>query len=201
MVIYVGLPKLIYPSNKHAIYHPKMADMVFPSSPLLRNLASENCFFTITETTKLSNMQKNVLTEWITKPVNSNHPVFEAASYLSSVESEYESDYYSPSKTQNIKGLGAPAELRYDDENDIDFMPATEEHPLADKKKKKKKKKEKKRFSLKKRKQKQYTAFDNDPDLITMDEPRTDDGQNDFELDMYRHSGIAMETNNSSIML
>ena len=196
MVIYVGLPKSIYPSNKHAIYHPKMEEMVFPSSPLLRHLASENCFFTITESTKLSTMQKNVLTEWITKPVNSNHPVFEAANYLSSMESEYESDYYSPSKKQNA----APAVLQYSAENDVDFVPATEDHPLADKKKKKKKKKEKKRFSFRKRKQEQYNN-DNDPDLITMDEPQSDDRQNSFELDMYRHGGVAMETNNSSIML
>ena len=201
MVIYVGLPKSIYPSNKHAIYHPKMEEMVFPSSPLLRHLASENCFFTITESTKLSTMQQNVLTEWITKPVNANHPVFEAANYLSSMESEYESDYYSPSKKQNLNGAAAPAMLDYDDENNIDFVPATEDHPLADKKKKKKKKKEKKRFSFRKRKQEQYTAFDKDPDLITMDEPQSDDRQNELELDMYRHGGIAMETNNSSIML
>ena len=192
MVIYVGLPKSIYPSNKHAIYHPKMEEMVFPTSSLLRHLASENCFFTITDSTKLSSMQKNVLSEWITKPVNSNHPVFESASYLSSMESEYESDY----APQNANGA-SPATLRYNVENEVDFMPATEQHPLADKKKKKKKKKEKKKFSFRKRKQEDYMAFDNDPDLITMDEPQNDDQQNSFELDMYRQSGIAVETSSS----
>lgn len=196
MVIYAGLPKSIYPSNKHAVYHPKMEDMVFPASPLLRHLASENCFFTITGTTKLSTMQRNVLCEWITKPVDSRHPVFEAADYLSSVESEYESDYH-PNKKQSENS--PPAVLSYANEDDVEFRPATEEHPMADKKKKKKKKKEKQRFSFRKRKQDQYSAFDDDPDLIDMNEMDGDEKQNSFELDMYRESGIAMETN-SSIM-
>ena len=193
MVIYVGLPKSIYPSNKHAVYHPKMEEMVFPTSPLLRHLASENCFFTITDSTKLSSMQKNILSEWITKPVGSNHPVFEAASYLSSVESEYESDY-SPKKSYSTT---TPAVLHFDDE-EVNFMPATEEHPLADKKKKKKKKKEKKKYSFRKRKQEHNNAaFEEDPDLIMLDDPQNDDQHSSFELDMYRQSGVAMETASS----
>ena len=40
-------------------------------------------------------------------------------------------------------------------------------------------------------------AFNSDPDLIIMDEPQNDDQQNSFELDMYRQSGIAVETSSS----
>ncbi len=201
MLIYVGLPKAIYPASKHAIYHPKMEEMVFPTSPLLRHLASENCFFTVTATTKLSNMQRNVLSEWITNPVGTNHPVFETANQLSSVESEYESDF-SASTTRTLDsatGSPVPATLSFSNEREVDFTAATEEHPLADRKKKRKKK-EKKRFSFgRKRPEVEYRSFDNDPDLITLNDSPSEDRHTSFELDMYRESGVA-EEGSSSIM-
>ncbi len=207
MVIYVSLPKAIYPPNKHAVYHPKMEEMVFPSSPILRHLANENCFFTISGGTKLSTMQKNVLHEWITKPVNSSHPVFEAASYLSSMESELENDVTSDvtsslSLRDDSDGAVArqPASLRFLDESG---EMAREEHTLADKKKKKKKKREKKKFSFRERRQQGFASFDNEPDLINLDEvvPSASgtQGANNLDVD-FKESGFMQAETSSSLM-
>ena len=140
MLIYLGLPRSIYQPMRHIVYHPKMADMVFPSQPLLRDLAAENCLITVTEGSDLNNMQKNVLREWITKEVGTGHPIYKTADYLSSVEmslseAEWEHGYVSK-KTYYCP----PMDSSVHDPLGPDFRPATEEHPLADKRKKKRRK-------------------------------------------------------------
>ena len=84
LVIYTGLPKTLYQPMRHIVYHPKLEEIVFPNQPLLKHLASENCFVTVCEGSDLTKMQQNVIREWLEKPVNANHPVFEAANTMSS---------------------------------------------------------------------------------------------------------------------
>lgn len=143
MIIYVGLPRSIYKPMRHMVYHPKMADTLFPNQPILRNLAADNAFITVTENSDLTNMQKNVIREWLSKPVKSDHPVYKVAEYLSSVELSMSNNGYG-SRNQRIQYYKPPSNSRdldpYSFEPDVDFQPATEEHPLADKKKKKKRK-------------------------------------------------------------
>ncbi len=178
MLIYVGLPRAIYTPVKHAIYHPKVEEMVFPSQPLLRHIANENCFLTVCEDSDLSSIQKNVLKEWISRPVGSDHPVYQAADYLSSVDLSY-SDVDSASQDENPK------------KKNNDFKPATEEHPLADKKKKKKKRKI---FGFKNPKRK-----DSKPGYAKMEvnlgplEEACEDGDSSIEMNMYRNTEQAME--------
>jgi len=106
LVIYTGLPKSLYQPMRHIVYHPKLEEIVFPNQPLLKHLASDNCLLTVCEGSDLTNMQQNVIKEWLEKPVAANHPVFEAANSMStanelspnegSLESE---DSYSDLKT------------------------------------------------------------------------------------------------------
>ena len=93
---------------RHIVYHPKLEEIVFPNQPLLKHLASENCLLTVCEGSDLTNMQQNVIREWLEKPVNENHPVFHAANSMSSeneanetrIEMSMESeDSYSDLKT------------------------------------------------------------------------------------------------------
>ena len=76
MLVYVDIPKVLYSPMKHIIYHPRMIDLVFPEQTIVRELAEQNCFITVVEGCKFSSMQKNVLKEWLKKPVSSNHPVY-----------------------------------------------------------------------------------------------------------------------------
>lgn len=82
MVVYMGLPRSIYPPFRHMVYHPKMVDILFPTQPLLREWAESNSFITVTESSDLTNMQKNVLREWIRKPVNRSHKVYKRVESL-----------------------------------------------------------------------------------------------------------------------
>ena len=136
MLIYVGLPPVIYPVMKHMVYHPRMIDIVFPSQPILREFAEENCLVTTVGDKDFTNMQKNVIREWIQKPIKKNHPVYEHAAYLSRSQSRQSFDdaiWWSETELyQRNWGGNSEVENRY--------VSATEEHPLASKKKKKKSK-------------------------------------------------------------
>ena len=135
MIIYTGLPKLLYPQIRNIIYHPKVCDTLFRTQPLLQELASNNCFLTITQDCKMTSMQKNLLQEWLSKPVGTEHPVYKTADHLQSLsDAEYGSsgDFNSSYKTWIDDEMGNSR-----------FVPATEFHPLADKKKKRREKKKK----------------------------------------------------------
>ena len=43
MLVYLGLPRAIYPPLKHMVYHPRMIDLVFPRQTIVRQLAEDNC--------------------------------------------------------------------------------------------------------------------------------------------------------------
>ena len=151
------------------MYHPKLAEMVFPSQPLLRTLAADNCLVTLTEGADLSNMQKNVIREWLNKPVNSDHPVYKVANYLSSVELTRSGKFNfnqeaTPKMTYYKPSTSSADHDFYDMEPDTNFQYATEEHPLADKKKKKRKKDKKEKKDKKDKKSKSKPT----PDLGTL---------------------------------
>ena len=78
-LIYLGLPRVLYPPMKHIIYHPRMIDLVFPEQTIVRELAEENRFVSIVDGCKFSEMQRNVLKEWLLKPVSSSHAVYKNA--------------------------------------------------------------------------------------------------------------------------
>jgi len=80
MLIYMELPRSLYGHMKNVIYHPKIADIVFPEEPILQYLANDNRFITVCEGKSLSTMQRNVIEEWLATPVDASHPVYETAS-------------------------------------------------------------------------------------------------------------------------
>ncbi|ELU18809.1 hypothetical protein CAPTEDRAFT_210277 [Capitella teleta] len=126
MVIYTRIPSSVYPPFRHMVYHPKMVDILFPTQPLLREWAENNNFITVTENSELTNMQKNVLREWIRKPINRNHNVYKRVEVLTSAEWCYGQADDKPDK---------PAFNR------SKSMPAKSKEPVEDRRKKKKKKK------------------------------------------------------------
>lgn len=94
MVVYVGIPRSVYPPFRHMVYHPKMVDILFPSQPILREWAETNSFITVCEDSDLTNMQKNVLKEWMKRPVDRSHQIYKSAENLSSSEWTYgEADF------------------------------------------------------------------------------------------------------------
>ena len=130
----MGLPKLLYPQIRNIIYHPKICDTLFTTQPLLQELASDNCFLTITQDCKLTSMQKNLLQEWLSKPVGKEHPVYKTADYLQSLS---DAEYGTSGEMDSYR-------MWVDDEmGNSRYVPSSEYHPLADKKKKRKQKKRK----------------------------------------------------------
>ena len=93
MIIYMGLPKLLYPYIHNIIYHPKVCDTMFPQQHVIHELAINNCFLTITEGTKLTYMQTNLLQLWLSNPVSNKHPVYQTADRLQSLN-DGEIDFY-----------------------------------------------------------------------------------------------------------
>jgi len=113
LIIYMDLPRCLYPPNKRSIYHEKVAELLFPGQPLLKELALENQLITVTEhdppsavkhstSYGLNQLQRNVIREWLEHPVMSDHVVFRAAAnYLSHSlqwQSSVEERYYSESE-------------------------------------------------------------------------------------------------------
>lgn len=142
LVVYMGLPRVVYKPIRHMVYHPKMTDSVFPYQPVLKELAAENCLVTQVENSDFTNMQKNVIREWMIKPVGTSHPIYQAAEYLSAVEcSLTDVEFWNEGELSAIKkgGFHTDGEVQHA-HNDV-FVPATEEHPILDSKKNKKKKK------------------------------------------------------------
>jgi hypothetical protein len=86
----MNLPRCLYPPNKCFIYHEKVGQLLFPEQPLLKELALENELVTVTESdpsfssaakssTGLNHVQRNVIREWLERPVRADHGVYRAA--------------------------------------------------------------------------------------------------------------------------
>ena len=134
MIIYMGLPTLIYPQVRNIVYHPKVSETIFPSQPILQQLASDNCFLTITENNRLTSMQKNLLREWLSKPVRDQHPVFKTAEHLQSLS---DAEYGTSGDFDGITWID-------DEVGNSSYVP---EYRAADNKKRKREKKQKKQKS------------------------------------------------------
>jgi len=171
MLVYTNLPHSIYPPMSRVIYHPKMEEMVFPCQTVLRHLANENCFITISDSCDLNDLQKNVLREWLIRPIDKSHPVYSAADHMYNVESG-----------QHAKMLAARASIAQTaavvDVSDagVECAPAEEEHPIADKKKRKKHK-----FGFKSIKRRFHESRRSREGLAPVQEGAEDD----LEMDMY----------------
>ena len=181
-MVYLGLPRVVYKPIRHMIYHPKMTDSVFPYQPVLKELAHENCLVTLVEKMELTNMQKNVLREWMTKPVGTSHPIYQAAEYLSAVEFPItDTEYWQEGEHSVVKQRGFHTDGEVLEQNGAaSFVPATEEHPILDSKKSKKKKKK-----LKKRRE--VSEWDKKSvDFTVMNEGYNDrDVDGNLELELY----------------
>ncbi len=97
MIVYVGLPRSVYPPIRHMVYHPRLIDLVFPTQPLLRQLAEQNELVTLVENSDFGHMQKNVMREWMQRPVTTSHQVFRVAASMSTAEMS-EADFWSESE-------------------------------------------------------------------------------------------------------
>ncbi len=166
-MVYVDLPRVIYPPVKHMVYHPKMAELLFPSQPILRSLASEHSLITVVEKTELTRMQKNVIREWLARPVERNHPVYGVAEQLkaSSVPSDLE--YWSETELYS-----------HDDETVREvsrskYLSACDDHSEENKRQHKKKKRPKKQGDKKEPSPAQATD-DGVPDLIDFGDSQDD---------------------------
>jgi len=94
MIIYVGLPRSVYPPMRHIVYHPRLNDLVFPTQPLLGQIAEQNELVTLVENSDFGHMQKNVIREWMLRPVTRDHRVFHVAESLSTAEMS-DADFWS----------------------------------------------------------------------------------------------------------
>jgi hypothetical protein len=89
LIIYIDLPRAIYQPNKSFAYHQRIAELLFPNQPVLEALAIDNSLITVTENTGLNHIQRNIIREWMTKPIGADHRIYRAAAdYLSEAESQ-----------------------------------------------------------------------------------------------------------------
>ena len=137
LVIYYGLPRAVYPPMRHMVYHPRMAQLLFPTHPTLRSLAESYSLITITEKTNLTSMQKNVIREWLIQPVDENHSIYDKAHEMlkyafNASEIMSETEVYHYQKPMPYYGKSQ-------------YLSATEEHHLVDSMEKKRKKKKSKK--------------------------------------------------------
>lgn len=138
LVIYAGLPRAVYPPMRHMVYHPRMAQLLFSTHPTLRSLAETYSLITITEKTNLTSMQKNVIREWLTQPVEANHSVYDKAHEmlkyaLNASEIMSETEVYHYQKPLPYYGK-------------TQYLSATEEHASVDSIEKKRKRKKSKKL-------------------------------------------------------
>lgn len=89
LLVCVDLPRIVYPPNKSFIFHHRVAELLFGDQPTLQTLALENALITVTAGTGLNHIQRNVVREWLSRPVRRDHKVYRAAAqYLSEAETE-----------------------------------------------------------------------------------------------------------------
>jgi len=87
LLVCVDLPRIIYPPNKSFIFHRRVADLLFGDQPVLQTLALENALITVSTGTGLNHIQRNVVREWLSRPVGPDHRVYQAAAeYLTEAE-------------------------------------------------------------------------------------------------------------------
>ena len=79
LLVCVDLPRVVYPPNRSFIFHHRVADLLFADQPRLQTLALDNALVTVTEGTGLNHVQRNVVREWLSRPVRRDHPVYRVA--------------------------------------------------------------------------------------------------------------------------
>lgn len=79
LVVYLDLPRVIYAPTKDHIYHPRVAELLFPSQPRVDALS--RCFglITVVEGSDFNSRQRNLLRHWVTRPVSAGHRVYRTA--------------------------------------------------------------------------------------------------------------------------
>lgn len=128
--MYLDLPGLIYPPAKNYIYHPRIADLLFPTQPLLQSLAMAGSLVTVTQKSDFNTLQRNVIREWATGRVSKDHRIFRSAENLLSEYSLSEAEWWSEGEALNARVVDR------DGARNRGFVSATEEHPVADRKSK-----------------------------------------------------------------
>lgn len=167
------------------VYHPRLIDLVFPNSSILRRLAEEHSLITTVDGSSLNSMQKNLIKEWLQKPVYAGHPVFHGATKLF--------DRHFPVWMKDDTEFWSETEVdRWRDESDSSstneqhYRSAVEEHPIADRKKKSKRK----LFRLKDR-LKRKTNYKR---LEDVDEGPASNSAEQVEMNMYgQHSSFGAD--------
>lgn len=88
MLIYLDLPKLVYPINTRNLYHVRLEQLVFPEQTIVKNLAGHGLLLTLTENSrKLNQVQEQRLLEWLLSPVDPmTHPVFKACALFNALQ-------------------------------------------------------------------------------------------------------------------
>ena len=89
LLVCVDLPRVVYPPNRSFIFHQRVAELLFADQPTLQTLALDNALITVTAGTGLNHIQRNVVREWLSRPVRRDHKVYRAAARcLSDAEAE-----------------------------------------------------------------------------------------------------------------
>ena len=97
LLVCVDLPRVIYPPNRSFIFHNRVAELLFRDQPILQTLALENALITVTVGTGLNHIQRNVIREWLSRPVTPDHRVYLAATeYLTEAETDAAADWSEP---------------------------------------------------------------------------------------------------------
>lgn len=131
LVIYLDLPRVVYPTAKNYIYHPRIADLLFPTQPLLQSLAMNQALVTVTQQSDFNTLQRNVIREWATRRIPNDHRIFRSAESLwSESNSLSEADWWSEGEVLSSRVVDSGGTTNRG------FVSATEEHPVADRKSK-----------------------------------------------------------------
>jgi len=113
LLVCVDLPRVIYPPNRSFVFHQKVSGLLFRDQPILQSLALENALITVTAGTGLNHIQRNVVREWLSRPVNSAHRVYQAAAeYLTEAETDTSATWSESHVGRQRPRIGIPPGFR-----------------------------------------------------------------------------------------
>lgn len=112
LLVCVDLPRIIYPANKSFVFHRRVAELLFCDQPILQTLALENALITVSAGTGLNYIQRNVVREWLSHPVSSDHRVYHAATeYLTEIETDSAACWHEPDIGRHLRRSVIPPGL------------------------------------------------------------------------------------------
>jgi len=90
-----------------------VAELLFRDQPILQTLALENALVTVSVGTGLNHIQRNVVREWLSRPVSRHHRVYQAAvEYLTEAETDAAATWSEPNVGRHRRRMAIPVGFR-----------------------------------------------------------------------------------------